>query len=593
MDVWQWEVSTMSTTISFKQGYHNNDWHGRNPPAMFGTNYGYTGFETCVDMRNDTSRDPFVYLISSSTVFMGGGGGFGRYNPIHDTWDYLQANGTFPATTPNPGTRNGSFLIHAPSRGPRGTISAQGTCTYTGPTITTNNGGTTVVTNGATVTQITLSTALPQTVAANQLANRGDGVGYKIRIISNSAASSGYVQEAYIIANSSGTTPILTLSSQFAQTIQSGDAYEFLSGRIYAICSSAANTRYYDIATGYIGTPSSTSAPALSTDACGLMLDEGYTPNTLAPGQGFLGTLIATASAAGTITGQASGGDAGVLANEYRNFQIRIVQDTGTPTSVGQRRKITSHTAGASPVYTLASNWTVNPSSTASFVIEYANELLVMQGGSANNYTYTIDANGQGTADTWSTSTYGARPNAGVAGMQLTGCWGMQNSYDGSGAKAAHVSYFYFFRGAGITIDMLDIAGGSTGAWTTALQADHNRAANANLISTCARLQYDPATLGGRYAYIVCAQGNDYASPNVSSPTRFILKFDLLTRQIIGEIGCNGIFYGTTFTAPLYWSLFYDAASSLKIGSLGIFGLPYSVTNAYPPFQHMVMELFV
>ena len=55
--------------------------------------------------------------------------------------------------------------------------------------------------------------------------------------------------------------------------------------------------------------------------------------------------LSATAIGASSITGQATGGDATLLANEYRNFQIRVVADLTNKTAVGQRRIITSHTA--------------------------------------------------------------------------------------------------------------------------------------------------------------------------------------------------------------------------------------------------------
>ncbi|WP_230679166.1 hypothetical protein, partial [Streptococcus pneumoniae] len=77
------------------------------------------------------------------------------------------------------------------------------------------------------------------------------------------------------------------------------------------------------------------------TDSAFVALDEQYVPYNHLPGEGFVrGTfahdtgrvsLAATATAAGTITGQSVGGDLAVLANEYRNFQIRIVQDTVTP----------------------------------------------------------------------------------------------------------------------------------------------------------------------------------------------------------------------------------------------------------------------
>lgn len=142
-------------------------------------------------------------------------------------------------------------------------------------------------------------------------------------------------------------------------------------------------------------------------------LDEQHVPHTRFPGEGFLvgaatydtagsytkGCLTATATAAGTITGQASSGDAAVLANQFRNFQIRIVEDTSTPTAVGQRRRITSHTAGASPVYTLASNWSVTPSSDCKYVVENDSDKIIFLTNSTTVYNYNIAAN------TWDTTT--------------------------------------------------------------------------------------------------------------------------------------------------------------------------------------------
>ena len=82
-----------------------------------------------------------------------------------------------------------------------------------------------------------------------------------------------------------------------------------------------------------------------------------------------------------------------VLANEYRNFQIRIVQDTVNPTAVGQRRNITSHTAGASPVYTVPA-WTVTPSANAIFVIENNGD-RILYWGSASSSTLHVQHHGE------------------------------------------------------------------------------------------------------------------------------------------------------------------------------------------------------
>lgn len=56
-------------------------------------------------------------------------------------------------------------------------------------------------------------------------------------------------------------------------------------------------------------------------------------------------TEFVNTSSAGSGTHSLWQGDSLILANEYRNFQIRIVQDLTNPTAVGQRRIIASHTA--------------------------------------------------------------------------------------------------------------------------------------------------------------------------------------------------------------------------------------------------------
>jgi hypothetical protein len=579
----------VSTTVTVKPGIDNWLWRGLNSPALFGTTTGSGGFEGCFDQRNDISRDPHFYFSCSAAIGPAQNSGFSRYNPYLDGFDQLQGSGTFPVGAIGAAARSSGFYAHQPSRGPRGTLAA-----------------------GATVNTVVLSTALPTAVGVNALANRGDGVGYKIRIIGNSAAASGKTEERYIIANTGGTTPTLTLGNSdgtanaLSFTPASGDAYEFLSGRVYNINSTAASSRSYDILTGTIAAIATTNAPTLTTDACGLWLDEGLTPATRAPGEGFLigaatyngavfGCLTATATAAGTLTGQAVAGDAAVMANEWRNFQIRIVEDTGTPTAVGQRRKITSHTAGASPVYTLASNWTVTPSSTAKYVIEYANELLVFTGAGTNTTTYVSDAVGGASADTWSTATYAARGNAGGLGMNVSGMWGAARVNDlpsSPTAKLVHPSLLVFFRASSsFTTDLFDISGASTGSWTNGLQADHNRATGLNPFQNFAsysRVVYDPASLSGRYAYALVTQANDTTALTQSTISTVIWRYDLVTRQFLGAVGIPAQFNGSNSKA-IWLNFFVDGTT--KIARLGVFGSPNTTTNFTPPVPHLAVDL--
>ena len=203
-----------------------------------------------------------------------------------------------------------------------------------------------------------------------------------------------------------------------------------------AAALAAASFRSFEVAANTIASLGTTNLPAtIGTDSSFMALDEQYTPYDCEPGEGMIKgsfeydnnlvsrkALTATLSGASTLTGQASGGDAVVTTNEYRNFQIRIVQDTTTPAAVGQRRIIASHTAGASPVYTLGTAWTTQPSSSAKYVIELPNLLLLRSSGTTTVYTYNYtDAtvnNGTNSiaANAWSTTYFGAAPAANAAG---------------------------------------------------------------------------------------------------------------------------------------------------------------------------------
>ena len=236
------------------------------------------------------------------------------------------------------------------------------------------------------------------------------------------------------------------------------------------------------------------------------MLDEQYVPSTQAPGQGFInGTgansaLTATAISATSITGQATGGDATVAANQFRNYQIRITQDTTNKTAVGQRRKITSHTAGASPVYTVPT-WTVTPSATAQYVIELANDVLLWT--NAATVTYSYAAGGFAADAAWSTAavsggaTQWANPPAAPgAGNMSAGAW----SITPDSANNAKQSWIWWFRGAAtVTAYQFDTAAGANGVWSAAIVPGGNQSTT---FTTGACIAHDAASNIGKYAYI-------------------------------------------------------------------------------------------
>lgn len=461
------------------------------------------GMGMASDLRNDVSRNPFAYQLTSASVL-------NRFNIITKAWGFAVnpgLGGTFGA---------GAGCVFAPSKGLSGSIGA-----------------------GCTTTSIVTTTVMTA-VGTNMLANRGGSgdYGFKIRIIGNSAGGSGKVEERWIVANTSGTTPTIILDSALSFTPANGDAYEILAGRVFMLSAgaiAATSFRSFEVATNTLTSLANTGLPTIATDFSAVALDEQYVPYDRKPGEGFVvgaGTydasnskncLVATATAAGTITGQAAAGDAAVLANEYRNFVIRIVEDTGTPTAVNQHRVIASHTAGASPVYTLGTNWTVTPSATAKYVIEYPNMILLWSSGTTTTYAYNYcdQTNNNGTtsvaANAWSTTYYGVRGGAMGAGCTSFASFGIEPD----SAKNSRHSYIYSFRGAAATtLDMLDIAGGTTGAWSNAIVYDGGSTA----LTTGSCGKYAPFDNEGRFAYI-----DIYTASVVNQIFRFDVKNRVLS----------------------------------------------------------------
>lgn len=471
------------------------------------------------DLRNDVSRNPFVYQLYSAT-------GLNRLNIITKGWNPMASpglGGTFGA---------GAGAVFAPSHGLNGSIGA-----------------------GCTTSSIVTTTAMTA-VGVNMLANRGGSgeYGFKIRIYGSSAGGSGKTEERWIVGNTGGTTPTILLDTPLSFTPQSGDTYEILSGRLFMLSAGALAAtifRSFEVATNTVASLANTNLPAtIATDFSAIALDEQYVPYDHKPGEGFVvgaGTydassskrcLVATAAAAGTLTGQAAAGDATVLANEYRNFAIRIVEDTVTPTAVGQHRIIASHTAGALPVYTLGANWTVTPSANAKFVIEYPNQILLWSSGTAVTYTYnyTDYTQNNGTnsiaVNAWSATYFGNRGGNMGAGCTSFAAFGIEPD----AAKNARHSYIFSFRGGGATtLDLLDIAGAATGTWSNAIVYDGGTV-NFNT-GSCGK--YSPFDDEGRMGYI-----NLY----VASAVNQMYRFDVKNRVLMPYTPTDWIQSGTAAT---------------------------------------------
>ena len=462
------------------------------------------GASVCSDLRNDISRNPFTYQLVSAAIL-------NRYNVITKGSAFAlnpALAGTFGA---------GSASAFVPSFGLVGTIAA-----------------------GATTTSVILTTALPTAVGLNMLANRGGSgeYGYKLRIIDPVA---GKTAERYITGNTLGTTPTITVLSTFGFTPSTGSRYEIVAGRVFMLSAGllAANAwRSFEVASNTLSTGLSiVNLPAtVGTDSSMTVLDEQYVPYDNSPGDGLIKgaynydtglvsryALVATASGASTLTGQATLGDADVRANEYRNFQIRIVEDTVTPAAVGQRRVVASHTAGPSAVYTLGTAWTTQPSSSAKFVIELPNLIILRSTATTTVYTYNyMDAtinNGTNNivSNAWSTTYFGVAPAVNAAGCMWAPSFGIQPDQN----RNARQSFCYCFRGTAATLDVLDIAGAIAGTWTGAVVYDGSPGAFPAIGSGGC---YSPFDNEGRMFYM-----NLYVASAISQMYRFDVQNRVLS----------------------------------------------------------------
>lgn len=469
------------------------------------------GSSVAWDHRNNNNGSPYVYVLYSAAAFH-------AYDPASFESVPLASPGlagTFGA---------GATAITHPSQGPRGTINA----------------------TGATPSSFALTTALPAAVGVNQLANRGDGVGFVVRVIGKGAGSSGKTEERRVVANTGGTTPTIWLDAPLSWTPLAGDAYEFRSGRVFLLSSGllAANAfKYYDTLTNSYAALSITNLPAtITTDSNAVALSEAHVPYNRAPGEGFVsgaGTtsdgkncIVATASSSTTLTG--AGMPAGLTANEYRNFQVRIVEDTATPTAVNQRLRITSHTGGENGVFTFAAAG-VTPSATAKFVIENDDDKILMR-STATTVVYNYNC----TANTWDTTTWAAAPAAHGAGVIFEQSFGLDVDV---GRNARHSHMFCLRGGASAAIDVLDIAGAATGSWS----ADIVYGKKGQTFTTGTSGAYDPVTNQGRLMHI-----------NVNGGQR-MARFDMKNRIIdanpfidttigtatVGQRMCNVVYVDT------------------------------------------------
>jgi len=490
-------------TLNYRQGIDMPQWenmgnmiNGANAATGGWTN----GSMFAEDLRNNDYAHPIAYYMTTLANLRG-------YFFKQNAWAEISGGASFGGTF-----GSGACATFVPDMSPSGTLAA-----------------------GATTTKVTLTTALAANVEINQLANRGDGKGFIIRITGKSAGGSGKTEERRIIANTFGTTPQLVLEAPLSFTPALGDGYEFLSGSFIGLTTGALAAhqfRKYDCLTRAFTSLVTTNliATVPATGNFLVPLASGYVPHDRKTGEGQLigagtynggvfGCLTATGSAAGTLTGEASAGDYQVLQNQFRNYRIRIVEDTAIPTAVGQTRVISSHTVGASPIYTLASSWSVTPSTNCKYVIEHNGDYVIgLMGGTTTIYNYSISGN------TWSTAIWAARGSS----AQTTGAFGCLTAGIAPNTQGTMKSgnVVCFRGGTTQTPDILDIAGAATGSWTNTQPLVGYSGTSSSVDSFTANdmngFSYNPHTQDGKYMYL------HVGSASTSTTTaRSLLRIDL------------------------------------------------------------------
>lgn len=448
-------------SLNFKDILDKPEWR----PLAVAPNASAAGTQIACDLRNNEDRHPEIFQLVSATVL-------NAYNAKNDGWNFVGS----PALTGTFGA--GSAMVVAPSQGPRGSIGA-----------------------GSSTTKLVTSTNLGVVIPLNKLGNRSAGRGFKIRVIDNGAGGSGKIEERLIVANTESNTPTIYLDSALSFTPVTGSTYEILSGRVYMLSAgtlAAGMWKYFDIATNtFSGNLATANLPAtIATNSNLIALDELHVPSNRAPGEGYFGQITASATGASSITGSSL---PALLADQFRNFQIRVVEDTTNPTAVGQRRIISTHTAGASAVFTTSTAWAVTPSATAKFVIENSNEIILTTGGQTATYTYNPIAIGAATADTWSNTRYAARTTAIAAGGMTVHGFGVPMPFtDDADMLYRHSQIFSFRGGSTVNMDILNVAGAAAGSWTSG--ASYGSIGTNFAIGSC--IAYDSASNNGEIAYI-------------------------------------------------------------------------------------------
>lgn len=484
------------TTLNFKNLIDLPEWRPLTPPLITQT----AGCSICDDMRNSEDANPNIFYLVGTNLY--------KYNQLNDGWIPVLAHTLS-------GVSAGSTCVFVPHKGPQGTIQTS---------------------TSTTKLTLRLSASLSAGLRQNAFADNGSGRGFKIRIV---GLANGKTEERLITSSTKITAGsdlvTVTLDSALSSGFVANDLFEVLSGQVWMLGSGTAGTntwKVYDIVTETLTAMSRTNLTAsISVDSSLISLSESYVPYNRKPGEGFcvdgsatynsgsLKCLVATAAGASSLTGQASNGDAIVTANLFRNFQIRIVEDTVNTTAVGQRRRISSHTAGASPVYTLASAWTVTPSANAKYVIEYPGSLILgFTSATTYTFTYAIDNYNGDTADTWSTTRFGQFTTSIGGGVCVFGGFSLDWTADLSGETRP--GFIYLVKASGTsTIDCLDISGGANGSWETgATTVPYAGKISTFNTGTCGA--HDCATNQGKYFYL-----SDEA-------TQSIFRFNMLTREL-------------------------------------------------------------
>lgn len=393
----------MPTVVNLRKMLHRKSAEYCNPCPAGNTTSG--GFIVSDKSNLIPGHDIAYYVGSASTIW--------NYNSDEDAWVQIAASGIA-----------GTF--GAGSCGEFRAVSAPGGIT------------TLSATSGSTTTTINTSLSLVRSAKD-----------YEIRVV----AGAGMGYSGKVVSNTLGTNCSITVTPASSVSFDNTTRFQITGGSLWFWNAGAGAVGFsvYDRLTNTWTARSVSGMPTTWGTDAQLVSTPGRSSNK---GRGFLN---GTSTGGNTTTTLNTGRT--MLADQWRNYQVRIISGTGA----GQVRGISANAVNG--VITVESAWTVTPDATSVYRVEGNDDYFYLLGNAASTiYRFSISTN------TWTTLTP-TTARAGTPGGGMTAGWvdavldsdwqdeSTTSTHHSAGLVRQNGRYIYSFRGGSTaSLDVYDIA---------------------------------------------------------------------------------------------------------------------------------------